>query len=77
MSVFSKLLVSQSELFVAHWCKDKGGHTYSKLNVIVQLEIELAYYDSASHHFNHEDNPTSSVIIPSNIHFHSLTFHHK
>ena len=43
---------------LTHSWEDKGDHTFPKgiwpkVNVIAQLEYELAYYDSAVHRFNH------------------------
>ena len=51
--------------YLTHSWEDKGVHTFPKgicpkVNVIVRLEYELAYYDSAVHRFkplHHEDNP--------------------
>ena len=44
--------------YLTHSWEDKGVHTFpkgicSKVNVIAQLEFELASYDSAVHRFNH------------------------
>ena len=48
--------------------KEKGVHTFPKgicpkVNVIARLEYELAYYDSAVHHFNHYTTRTTLYII--------------
>ena len=45
-------------LGLTHSWVDKGVHTfpkgmYPKVNVIAQLEFELAHYDSAVHRLNH------------------------
>ncbi len=47
-------------VLLTHNWEDKGLHTFPKgicpkVIVIVRLEYELAYYDSAFHRFNHED----------------------
>ena len=34
-----------------------------KVNIIVQLEYELAYYDSTVHHFNHYTTRTPPVLF--------------
>ena len=52
------LLEEQLWYYLTHSWEDKGVHTFPngicpKVNVIVRLEYELAYYDSAVHHFNH------------------------
>ena len=44
--------------YLTHSWEDKEVHTFLKdiclkVNVIARLEHELAYYDSAVHHFNH------------------------
>ena len=44
--------------YLTHSWEDKGVHNFPKgicpkVNVIARLEYELAYYDSAVHHFNH------------------------
>ena len=51
------LLEEQLLYYLTHIWKDKGIHTFSngispKVNVIVRLEFELAYYDSAVQRFN-------------------------
>ena len=58
---FSKKNSSGTNL--THSWENKGVHTFPKgicpkVNVIVQLEYELAYYDSAVHHFNHYTTKT-------------------
>ena len=55
------------KLFSYCW-GDKEVHTFpksicSKVNVIAQLEYELAYYDSAVHRFNHYTTRTPSDIF--------------
>ena len=52
------LIEEQSRYYLTHSWEDKEVHTVhkgicSKVNVIVRLEFELAYYDSAVHRFNH------------------------
>ena len=48
----------QQWYYLTHSWEDKGVHTFPKgicpkVNVIVRLEYELAYYHSAVHRFNH------------------------
>ena len=52
------LLEEQQSYYLTHSWEDKGVHTFPKgicpkVNVIVRLEYELAYYGSAVHRFNH------------------------
>ena len=54
------VLEEQSWYYLTHSWEDKevGVHTFPKgiclkVTVIARLEYELAYYDSAVHHFNH------------------------
>ena len=52
------LLEEQLWYYLTHSWEDEGVHTFPKgicpkVNVIVRLEYELAYYDSAVHRFNH------------------------
>ena len=52
------LLEEQQWYYLTHSLEDKGVHTFPngicpKVNVIVRLEYELAYYDFAVHRFNH------------------------
>ena len=52
------LLEEHQWYYLTHRWEDKGVHIFPKgicpkVNVIAQLEYELAYYDSAVHHFNH------------------------
>ena len=51
-------LLEQQWCYLTHSWEDKGIDTFPKsicpkVNVIAQLEFELAYCDSAVHHFNH------------------------
>ena len=51
-------LKNSSGAYLTHSWEDKGVHTFPmgicpKVNVIARLEYELAYYDSAVHHFIH------------------------
>ena len=51
-------LEEQLWYYLTHSWEDKRVHTFSKgtcpkVNVIAQLEFELAYYDSVDHRFNH------------------------
>ena len=64
------LLEGQQWYYLTHSWEDKGLHTFPKgicpkVNVIAQLEFELAYYDSAFQRFNHYTTkipPHSSCI---------------
>ena len=54
----SILLEEQSWYYLTNSWENKGVHTFFKgiclkVNVIERLELKLAYYDSAVHHFNH------------------------
>ena len=54
--LFSKK--NSSGAILTHSWEDKGVHAFPmgifpKVNVIVRLEFELAYYDSAVHRFKH------------------------
>ena len=60
------LLEEQYWYYLTHSWEDKGVHTFPKgicpkVNVIAQLEYELAYYDSAVHRFNHYTTRTPPV----------------
>ena len=49
---------SSDTYYLTHSREDKGVHTFPKgicpkVNIIVRLEYELAYNDSAVHRFNH------------------------
>ena len=51
-------ILLKEQFYLTHSWEDKGVHTFPKgiclkVNIIVRLENELAYYDSAVHHFNH------------------------
>ena len=53
--------------YLTHSWKDKGVHTfpkgiYPKVNLIARLECELAYYDSAVHHFNYYTTRTPIFV---------------
>ena len=55
-------LEKNSSDLIQSW-EDKGVHTFPKgicpkVNVIVRLGFELAYYDSAVQHFNHYTSRT-------------------
>ena len=54
---------SSKKNYLTHRWEDKGVHTFPKgiclkVNIIVWLEFELAYYDSAVQHFNHYTTKT-------------------
>ena len=54
--------------YLTHSWDDKGVHTFPKgicpkVNVIMRLEYELAYYDSVVHRFNHYTTRTSPVFL--------------
>ena len=54
--------------YLTHIWEDKGVHTFPKgicpkVNVIARLEYELAYYDSAVHHFNHYTTRTPPTFL--------------
>ena len=58
------LLEEQQRYYLTHSWEDKGVHTFPKgiclkVNIIVRLEYELTYYDSAVHRFNHYTTRTS------------------
>ena len=65
------LLEEQLWHYLTHRWEDKGVHTFPKgifpkVNIIVRLEYELAYYDSAVHRFNHYTTrtpPLNSLIL--------------
>ena len=53
--------------YLTHSWENKGVHTFPKdicpkVNVIARLEYELAYYDSAVHHFNHYTTRTPPIF---------------
>ena len=61
-------LEEQQWYYLTHSWEDKGVHTFPKgicpkVNVIARLEYELAYYDSAVHHFNHYTTRTPSTVL--------------
>ena len=68
--------------YLTHNWENKGIHTFPKgislkMNVIVQLEFELAYYDSAVHRFNSYTPRTTSQVsfsITNNSHI-IIRFH--
>ena len=54
----AKAILQEEQYYLTHRWEDKGVHTFPKgicpkVNIIAQLENELAYYDSAVHRFNH------------------------
>ena len=60
------LLEEQYWDYLTHSWEDKGVHTFPKgiclkVNVIVRLEYELVYYDSAVHRFNHYTTRTLPI----------------
>ena len=62
------ILLEQLWYYLTHSWEDKEFHTFPngicpKVNIIAWLEIELTYYDSAVHHFNHYTmrTPTSTI----------------
>ena len=65
------LLEEQSWCNLTHSWEDKGVHTFPKgicpkVNIIVRLEYELAYYDSAVNRFNHYTMRTPPHFSESN-----------
>ena len=66
------LLEEQSWYYLTHSWEDTGVHTFHKgispkVNVIVRLEYELAYQDSAVHRFNHYTMRTPRDNMSNNI----------
>ena len=62
------LLEEQQWCYLTPSWLDNGAHIFPKcvclkVNVIVQLEFEIAYYDSAVQHFNHYTMITPASII--------------
>ena len=62
----AKAILQEEQLwyYLIHSWENKGVHTFPKgiclkVNVIVQLEYKLAYYDSTVHRFNHYTTRTS------------------
>ena len=58
----------QQWCYLTHSWEDKVVHTFPtviflKVNVIAQLEIELAYYDSAVQRFNHYTKSTPRTML--------------
>ena len=58
------LLQEQQWCYLTYSWKNKGVHSFTKgicpkVNVIVRLEFELAYYDSVVLHFNHYTTRTT------------------
>ena len=71
VSYFNAKAILQEErlwYYLTHSCEDKGVHTFSKgicpkMNVMVQLEFELAYNDSAVHRSNHYISRTPTLSL--------------
>ena len=62
------LLEEQQWYYSTHSWEDKGVRTFPqgicpKVNLIAQLEFELAYYDSAVHRFNHYITRTPPELV--------------
>ena len=64
----AKYILPEEQLwyYLTHSWEDKKIHTFlksicSKVNVLVQLEFELIYYDSAVQHFNHYTTRTPLI----------------
>ena len=62
------LLEEQQWYYLTHSWEDKGVYIFPKgiclkVNVIAQLEYELAYYNSAVHRFNHYTTRTPFPVI--------------
>ena len=60
----AKAILLEEQYYLTHSWEDKGVHTFPKgicpkVNVIAQLENELAYYDSTVHRFNHYTTRTT------------------
>ena len=73
------LLEEQQWYYLTHSWEDKGVHTFPKgicpkVNVIARLEYELAYYDSAVHHFNHYTTRTPPRIKENQFFFPSIFY---
>ena len=61
------LLEEQLWFYLTHSWEDKRVHTFPKgicpkMNVMVQLEFELAYYDPAVYRFNHYTTRTLHIL---------------
>ena len=64
----AKAILLEEQYYLTHNWKDKGVHTFPKgicpkVNIIAQLENELAYYNSAVHRFNHYTTRTPPMIL--------------
>ena len=66
----AKAILLEEQLWydLTHSWEDKGVHTFPKsicpeVNVIVRLEYELAYYNSAVHRFNHYTTRTPPLHL--------------
>ena len=62
------LVEEQYWYYLTHSWEDKGVHTFPKgicpkVNIIAQLEFELAYYNSAVHRFNHYTTRTPPLSM--------------
>ena len=57
ISTFKAILVEEQQLYhLIHSWRDKGFHTFPKslkVNIIVQLEFELTYFETVIQHFSH------------------------
>ena len=68
------ILIEEQWYYLTQSLKDKGVHTFPKgicpkVNVIVRLEFELAYYNPAVHRFTHyttRPHPTSVLDLTLN-----------
>ena len=63
----AKAILLEEQYYLTNSWEDKGVHTFPKgicpkMNIIAQLENELAYYDSAVHHFNHYTPRTPPIL---------------
>ena len=62
------LLEEQYWYYLTHSWEDKGVHNFPngicpKVNIIVQLEFKLAYYNPAVHRFNHYTTRTPQIEL--------------
>ena len=63
----AEAILLEEQYYLTHSWDDKGVYIFPKgicpkVNIIARLENELAYYDSAVHHFNHYTTRTPPDI---------------